>query len=116
MPNESMKLKAEMFVQANITLAKVEGVVVPTKAIILMGEKNYVFVETDLNQFTRKEIKIGTQFADRSEVVEGVKDDDKIVVEGALYLNEILRSDIKVNATKSGWPDRFKKYFNQFSF
>ena len=115
-PNESMKLKAEMFVQANITLAKVEGVVVPTKAIILMGEKNYVFVETDLNQFTRKEIKIGTQFADRSEVVEGVKDDDKIVVEGALYLNEILRSDIKVNATKSGWPDRFKKYFNQFSF
>jgi cobalt-zinc-cadmium efflux system membrane fusion protein len=115
-PNEGMKLKAEMFVQANITLAKVEGIVVPTKAIILMGEKNYVFIETDVNQFTRKEIKIGAQFADRSEVLEGVKDEDKIVIEGALYLNEILRSDIKVNATKSSWPDRFKNYFNQFSF
>ena len=115
-PNEGMKLKAEMFVQANITLAKVEGVVVPTKAIILMGEKNYVFIETDVNQFTRKEIKIGAQFADRSEVLEGVKDEDKIVIEGALYLNEILRSDIKVNAAKSSWPDRFKNYFNQFSF
>ena len=115
-PNEDMKLKAEMFVQANITLAKVEGVVVPTKAIILMGEKNYVFIETDVNKFTRKEIKIGAQFADRSEVLEGVKDEDKIVIEGALYLNEILRSDIKVNATKSSWPDRFKNYFNQFSF
>jgi cobalt-zinc-cadmium efflux system membrane fusion protein len=115
-PNEDMKLKAEMFVQANITLAKVEGIVVPTKAIILMGEKNYVFIETDVNKFTRKEIKIGAQFADRSEVLEGVKDEDKIVIEGALYLNEILRSDIKVNATKSSWPDRFKNYFNQFSF
>ena len=39
-PNESMKLKAEMFVQANITLAKVDGVLVPAKAIILVGEKN----------------------------------------------------------------------------
>ncbi len=114
-PNESMKLKAEMFVQANITLAKVDGVVVPAKAIILVGEKNYVFIETDVNQFIRKEIKIGAQFADRSEIVEGVKADDKIVVEGALYLNEILHSHIKVDAKKSSWPDRFKKFFNQLS-
>jgi multidrug efflux pump subunit AcrA (membrane-fusion protein) len=110
-----MKLKAEMFVQANITLAKVDGVVVPAKAIILIGEKNYVFIETDVNQFIRKEIKIGAQFADRSEIVEGVKADDKIVVEGALYLNEILHSHIKVDAKKSSWPDRFKKFFNQLS-
>jgi cobalt-zinc-cadmium efflux system membrane fusion protein len=115
-PNESMKLKAEMFVQANIALAKVDGVLVPAKAIILIGEKNYVFLETDVNQFTRKEVKIGAQFADKSEIVEGVKGDDKIVVDGALYLNEILHSHIKVGASKSSWLDKFKKYFNQFSF
>ncbi len=115
-PNESMKLKAEMFVQANITLAKVDGVLVPAKAIILVGEKNYVFLETDVNQFTRREVKIGAQFADKSEIIEGVKGDEKIIVDGALYLNEILHSHFKVGASKSSWLDKFKKYFNQFSF
>jgi multidrug efflux pump subunit AcrA (membrane-fusion protein) len=111
-----MKLKAEMFVQANITLAKVDGVLVPAKAVILVGEKNYVFLETDVNQFTRREVKIGAQFADKSEIIEGVKGDEKIIVDGALYLNEILHSHFKVGASKSSWLDKFKKYFNQFSF
>lgn len=115
-PNESMNLKAEMFVQANITLAKVDGIVIPAKAIILVGEKNYVFIETELNKFIRKEVKLGAQFADRSEIIEGVKAEDKIVVEGALYLNEILHTHVKVDASKSDWSERFKKYLNQFSF
>jgi cobalt-zinc-cadmium efflux system membrane fusion protein len=115
-PNESMKLKAEMFVQAHITLAKVDGIVIPAKAIILVGEKNYVFVETELNKFVRKEVKLGAQFSDRSEIIEGVKVEDKIVVEGALYLNEILHAHVKVEAGKSDWIDRFKNFFTQFSF
>lgn len=111
-PNGDLKLKAEMFVQANITMEKVDGVIVPAKAIILVGDKNYVFIETEVNQFVRKEIKLGAQFFDRSEIIDGVKPEDKIVVEGALYLNEILYSNIKVNTNKSIWPDRLKKYFN----
>lgn len=112
-PNDSMRLRAEMFIQADIPLARVEGIVVPSKAVILIGDKHYVFTEVELNQFVRKEVKIGSQFADKTEITDGLKVEDKVVVEGSLYLNEILREHVKGEVGKSGWMETVQAYLNQ---
>lgn len=114
-PNDSMRLRAEMFVQADIPLARVEGIVVPSKAVILIGDKHYVFIETELNQFLRKEVKIGSQFADKTEITDGLKIEDKVIVEGSLYLNEILREHVKSDVGKGGWMEAIQTYFNQLT-
>jgi cobalt-zinc-cadmium efflux system membrane fusion protein len=114
-PNDSMRLRAEMFIQAEIPLARVEGIVVPSKAVILIGDKHYVFIETELNQFVRKEVKVGSQFADKTEITDGLKMEDKVIVEGSLYLNEILREHVKSDVSKTGWIDTIQTYFNQLT-
>jgi cobalt-zinc-cadmium efflux system membrane fusion protein len=112
-PNDSMRLKAEMFIQAEIPLARVEGIVVPSKAVILIGDKHYVFLETELNQFVRKEVKVGSQFADKTEITDWLSAEDRVVVEGSLYLNEILREHVKGEVGKTGWIEAIQTYFNQ---
>jgi len=110
-PNESLKLKAEMFIQAEIPLSHVDGLIVPSKAIVLIGDSHYVFVETQANQYIRKKVKLGTQFLEKTEVIEGLNASEKIVFDGALYLNEILRTQSK----KSIKPPEhsLSKYFDK---
>jgi cobalt-zinc-cadmium efflux system membrane fusion protein len=110
-----MRLRAEMFIQAEIPLARVEGIVVPSKAVILIGDKHYVFIETELNQFVRKEVKIGSQFADKTEITDGLTAEDRVIVEGSLYLNEILREHVKAEVGKSGWIETIQAYFKQLT-
>lgn len=94
-PNNTKKLRAEMFVQADIPVSNLEGIVVPSKAVFLVGDKYFVFTELSLNKFKRHEVKIGKRFADKVEVLDGIKQGDKVITEGNLYLQEIYRSSIR---------------------
>jgi cobalt-zinc-cadmium efflux system membrane fusion protein len=110
-PNDSLRLKAEMFIQAEIPLSHVDGLIVPSKAIVLIGDSHYVFVEIEPNQYIRKNVKLGTQFLEKTEVIEGLYASEKIVFDGALYLNEILRTQSK---TSNNLPQHsLSKYFEK---
>jgi cobalt-zinc-cadmium efflux system membrane fusion protein len=110
-PNDSLKLKAEMFIQAEIPLSHVDGLIVPSKAIVLIGDSHYVFVEIEPNQYIRKKVRLGTQFLEKTEVVDGLYASEKIVFDGALYLNEILRTQSK---TSNNPPQHsLSKYFEK---
>lgn len=100
-PNNNKKLRAEMFVQADIPVTNLEGMIVPAKAIFLVGDKQYVFVELDINKYERHEVKLGKRFADKVEVVEGLKQDQKVVIDGNLYLQEILRANMRAQKEKN---------------
>jgi hypothetical protein len=56
-----------MFIQAEIPLSHVDGLIVPSKAIVLIGDSHYVFVEIEPNQYIRKNVKLGTQFLEKTE-------------------------------------------------
>ena len=100
-PNQNKKLRAEMFVQADIPVTNLEGMIVPAKGIFLVGDKHYVFVELDINKYERHEVKVGKRFADKVEVIEGLKQDQKVVTEGNLYLQEILRANTRAQKGKN---------------
>ncbi len=99
-PNNSRLLRAEMYVQGDIPLSNIEGIVVPAKAVFLVGTHHFVFVEVEQNKFARRGVALGARFADKVEVMEGLKPEDRVVLEGNLYLNEILRDHMRSQGSR----------------
>lgn len=100
-PNADRRLKAEMFVTARLKAASFQGISVPSKAVFLADNKNYVFVRTAQNTFERRQVKLGVQMPGTAEVVEGLKDGDVVITDGNLYLQDILRDATAVNAARA---------------
>jgi cobalt-zinc-cadmium efflux system membrane fusion protein len=100
-PNQNKKLRAEMFIQADIPVTNLEGIIVPARGIFLVGDQHFVFVELDINKYERHEVKVGKRFADKVEVIEGLKQEQKVVTEGNLYLQEILRANARSQKGKA---------------
>jgi hypothetical protein len=63
---------------------------VPTKAIILKGEKHYVFVEQEPGQFARQEVRVGSEQDGRSFVLSGVQAGQRVVTSGSILLQQML--------------------------
>lgn len=90
--NKDRHLKAEMYVTAEVRTAAAPGMVVPSKAVFLRGDRNFVFVETAPRSFTRKAVTLGAAFNGSQVILQGVKVGDKVVVDSALLLQRILAS------------------------
>ena len=88
--NKDRRLKAEMFVTAELKIATAPGMVVPANAVYLRGDRNFVFVETGDGRFTRRQVTLGTAFNGSQVVLAGLKPEDKVVVEGTLLLQRML--------------------------
>jgi len=96
--NPERHLKGEMFVTADLT-GQAHGVLdVPAKAVFLNNEKHLVFVKTAEGQFTSKTIVplfTGNQWVS---IAQGLNKGDEVVVDGALYLQELLESNAAPSA------------------
>ncbi|SOY95012.1 PUTATIVE TRANSPORT/EFFLUX TRANSMEMBRANE PROTEIN [Cupriavidus taiwanensis] len=100
-PNPERRLKAEMFVTARLPAASFKGIAVPSKAVFLAENRNYVFVRTAPNTFERRQVRVGVTLPGTTELLEGVKDGETVVSEGNLYLQDILRDATAVNAARA---------------
>lgn len=88
--NGERRLKAEMFVTAEVTVPALQGVLVPIKSVYLRGDEHYVFVETGEGRYQRKPVQLGpTSNADQV-VLEGISAADKVVVDGSLMLDRLV--------------------------
>jgi membrane fusion protein, heavy metal efflux system len=87
-PNPSGVLKRDMFVRVQIDAdAQQSGILVPTSAV-LRDEENlpFVFVELPSGGFNRRQITLGPRIGDAFQVLSGLAAGDKVVSEGALFL------------------------------
>jgi cobalt-zinc-cadmium efflux system membrane fusion protein len=87
-PNPRGVLKRDMLV--NVTIRAAEGrngLLVPVSAV-LRDDQNlpFLYVVQPNNHFARRRITIGTRVADQYEVSAGLSAGDRIVVDGALFL------------------------------
>ncbi len=93
-PNPGHLLRAGMFARIEVALMeKPNALAVPREAILEEGGKQFVFV-IEGNQAFRKPVVTGVEQGQLIEVVEGLKDGDKIVVKGQGSLRD--RSTIRV--------------------
>jgi membrane fusion protein, heavy metal efflux system len=86
-PNIGHVLRPNEFVEATIVgnqLLKV--VTVPTSAVVSDGALSVVFVEESKGKFVRRLASLGRQTPDRTEIVSGVNDNERVVTRGALLL------------------------------
>jgi cobalt-zinc-cadmium efflux system membrane fusion protein len=88
--NPDRRLKAEMFVTAELRVPAARGLVVPADAVYLRGEQYFVFRESGEGSFTRTPVRLGPATDRQQVVLEGLAAGDKVVVDGALLLDRLF--------------------------
>jgi len=93
-PDPTMKLKPGMFVDVKISVSnKNDAIIIPIKSIIHKNDKSFVFIFKKMQVF-KKEIKTGISEEDNIEVVDGLKEGDRIVTVGIETLKDKMRVKI----------------------
>lgn len=87
--NPDRRLKGEMFVIAELETPPLKGFAVPAKAVFLIGDKYFVFVEEAPGRYVRREVQAGPERGGKVPVSGGLNDGDKVVVDGSLFLQQI---------------------------
>jgi len=90
--NSERRLKAEMFVTAEIKVPAGIGLLIPGKAVYLRGEQYFVFVEAGPGTFVRKAVRVGPPTDGYALVLEGISATEKVVTDGNLLLERVLAS------------------------
>lgn len=80
------KLIPGMFVEGNIFTGKNKALLIPSSSIILRDGFYYVFIVKD-NIAVRKQVQTGAIVGNNTEIIQGLQEEDDIVVTGANFLN-----------------------------
>ena len=86
------RLKAEMYVVAELKVAAPGGFLVPARAVYLRGEQQYVFVDQGSGRYARRAIRPGPLTDGYQVVLQGLAATDKVVLDGSLLLERLLAS------------------------
>ena len=86
--NKAKKLLPGMYVTAEIEARQVEGIVVPTEAIVYRNGLNAIWTVDSEGKALRKIVKLGVQTKDDVQIVEGLEGDETIIVEGQSKMND----------------------------
>lgn len=85
-PNADRRLKGEMFVNALVELEPTAALRAPAAAVFLFGKQRYVFVEEAPGRYRRQAVEAGAERDGLIDITAGVREGDKVVVEGSLHL------------------------------
>ena len=61
--------------------------IVPANAIVREGNEDNVFIQTGPDKFVLQRVDLGPEFRDGRALIDGVRPDQKIVLDGAFHLN-----------------------------
>ncbi len=90
-PNSDFKLKPEM--NATVTLRYTENrelLTIPTSAVIFDKSKYWVMVFKDRQNIETRQIEIYRQLDDVSYITHGLKEGDKVISEGGIFIYDAL--------------------------
>ncbi|MFM8332595.1 MAG: efflux RND transporter periplasmic adaptor subunit [Candidatus Methylumidiphilus sp.] len=90
--NPQHKLKADMFVNAEVELPPSRHPLVPPKAVVMAGGESYVFVGESPGVFNRRKIQTGMEERGQTPVLAGLAAGEKVVVDGAIYLQQLVQA------------------------
>jgi len=88
--NPHRRLKSEMFVSAELALPPDGAPKVPASAVLLIGDKQYVFVDLGDFSYERRQVKAEEIRLAQMRLRSGVSAGEKVVIEGALLLQQLL--------------------------
>jgi cobalt-zinc-cadmium efflux system membrane fusion protein len=95
--NPQHELKSGMFANFIITVGQpVTSPAVPVDGVVREGDGTMtVWVTADRRRFTRRTVKIGSQYNGARQILEGVQPGELVATEGALFLSNALASETR---------------------
>lgn len=96
LPNPDRKLKPEMYATIRVYSDPEKNVlVVPESAIQRERDRRFVFVQRDPQTFEARDVKLGQSSGDMVKILDGLKEGESIVTQGAFVLkSELLEEQI----------------------
>ncbi|MBP5997814.1 MAG: efflux RND transporter periplasmic adaptor subunit [Azonexus sp.] len=91
-PNADRRLKGGMFATALIELPPTSALHVPAAAVFLVGDQRYVFIEEAPGRYLRRAVQAGSERDGMIDVLAGVKEGEKVIVEGNLHLIKFFKA------------------------
>lgn len=84
-------LRGDAYIQADVPVRANATVALPASALILLGDQQYVFV-ADGKRFVRKPVTVAATGGETIAVSSGVEAGQRVVIDGALYLEQLLEA------------------------
>ncbi len=104
-PNPSLTLSPGMYAETQVILQRRDNVLtIPTQALVQNGNENTVLIVDATNRVERKNVQIGIQSTNRTEVISGLSEGKSIVISGQTnYQNgELVRPQANKITLPSG--------------
>jgi Cu(I)/Ag(I) efflux system membrane fusion protein len=87
LPNPELKLKPEMFVTGRIMVPLADSLVVPAGAVMVTGNRQMVWVESQPGVFVPREVTMGAKSAGEAQILAGLRAGEKVAVSGAYLID-----------------------------
>jgi cobalt-zinc-cadmium efflux system membrane fusion protein len=84
--NSDGKLKPGMYATIKFTEKPILAVFIPATSLLQFNDKNFVFEEVAPGKYRKEFVKTGETVNGKTLITEGLKGNDKIIVEGGFYL------------------------------
>lgn len=97
-PNTDGRLKPDELASMTFSGHSERKLTVPNVAVVREENKDHVFVQVAPQRYILREVTLGEEQNDRRAVISGVREDERIVTDGAFHLN----NQRKQNAIKGG--------------
>jgi cobalt-zinc-cadmium efflux system membrane fusion protein len=87
LPNDGRELKPSMLATVVVRGKPQRQTVVPTAAVVREDNRDYVFVQIAPDTFQTRQVALGVEYEGGRVVIGGLREGEKIVVDGAFHLN-----------------------------
>ena len=116
LPNPRGDLKPGMFAEAVLKVPAAEALTVPKSAVLDTGVRRVVWVETEPNTFSPRDVRVGAGTRDRVAVLEGLKEGERVVAAAGFFIDSQAQLsggasiqwsgalDVKTTPTPGGRP------------
>jgi Cu(I)/Ag(I) efflux system membrane fusion protein len=100
--NPGFVLRPDMFVNIELPVSMPSALTVPVDAVIDSGQEQRVFVERANGVFEPRKVQTGWHIGNRVEIVDGLKEGERIVSSGTFLVDSESRLKAVQTASKSG--------------
>lgn len=97
--NPNLKLRPDMYVDAELTMDMGEGIAVPFSAVLPTGNHNIVFVDKGEGKLEPRFIELGRKYGDFYEVKSGLNETERVVTSA----NFLIDAEAKVQGALKSW-------------
>ena len=98
-PNADIKLRPDMYVNAELETTEGEGLVIPVNGVLPSGTRNLVFVDKGSGKLEPRYIELGRKYEDFYAVKSGLNEGDRVVSSA----NFLIDAEAKTQGALKSW-------------